>query len=70
MAKSGPSRNQIFFKMSFTISWPQKKRRNQSPVERRLPHLPAQSALSSAFMVKNAFKKNGFVLDPDLRILR
>jgi hypothetical protein len=27
-------------------------------VRRRLPHLPAQSALSLAFMVKNALKKN------------
>jgi hypothetical protein len=38
-------------------------------VERRPPHLPAQSALSSAFMVKNAFKnKLGFGVGPDLTI--
>jgi hypothetical protein len=34
---------------------PEKKKKH-SPVGRRPPHLPAQSALSSAFMVKNAFK--------------
>jgi hypothetical protein len=36
MAKSGPSRNPIFFKMHFTISRPQKKEKH-SPVRDRLP---------------------------------
>jgi hypothetical protein len=49
--------------MNFTILRPQKEKKNQSPVERRLPHLPAQSALSSAFMVTNAFKKTRIWLE-------
>jgi hypothetical protein len=43
--------------MNFTILWLQKETKKHSPVARRLPHLPAQSALSSAFMVKMHFKK-------------
>jgi hypothetical protein len=58
--------------MHLAISRPQKK--NHSPVGRRPPHLPAQLALSSAYMVKNAFyffyfKKNGFGLRQDLTII-
>jgi hypothetical protein len=56
MAISGPSRNPSFFKVNFTISRPQKKRKN-SPVREEHTQLLAQWALSSAFMVKNAFGK-------------
>jgi hypothetical protein len=45
-----------FFKIRFTISRPSKKRKH-SPARKQLPQLPAQSALLSAFMVKNTFKK-------------
>jgi hypothetical protein len=38
-------------------------------VGRRLPHLLAQSALSSAFMVKTQSEKIGFDLGPDLTII-
>jgi hypothetical protein len=41
--------------MYFMISGPQKKLKH-SPVGRPFPHLPAQSELSSAFMVKNPFE--------------
>jgi hypothetical protein len=43
----------------------QKKR---NPVRRRPPHLPAQSALSSAFMAKTHLKNLGFGLGHDLTI--
>jgi hypothetical protein len=45
--------------MHFTISRPQKKRKDSS-VGRRPPNLPVQSALSSAFMVKKDLKELGF----------
>jgi hypothetical protein len=39
-------------------------------MERRPPHLPAQSALPSAFMVKNRIiKKLGYGLIPDLTFI-
>jgi hypothetical protein len=47
--------------MTFTISRPQIEKMH-SRVKRRPFYLPAPSALSSAFMVKNAFKKLGFGL--------
>jgi hypothetical protein len=42
--------------MNFTIS---------RPLRKQLPQLPAQSALSLAFMVKTALKKLGYGLAPD-----
>jgi hypothetical protein len=51
--------------MHFTISRLQKKE-NHIPYKRRPLYLLAQSARPSAFMVKNAYKKNGFGLGPDL----
>jgi hypothetical protein len=38
-------------------------------MRKQIPQLLAQSALSSAFMVKNAFIKLGFGLGPDLTII-
>jgi hypothetical protein len=51
MTTSCPRRNPSFL-LYFTNSRPQKK---NSTVEKLLPQLCAQSALSSAFMVKNEF---------------
>jgi hypothetical protein len=51
--------------MRFTISRPQKKKKH-SPVRKQLPQLPAQSALSSAFVVKTNLEEPGFGLGPDL----
>jgi hypothetical protein len=53
MTKSEPSRNPIFLKWIYDFEVPEKKK--HSPVKRRPLHLPAQPALSSAFMVKNEF---------------
>jgi hypothetical protein len=55
-AKSEPSRNPSFLKRIWRFRGPRKKKKH-SPVGRRPLHLPAQSALSSAFMVKNEFQK-------------
>jgi hypothetical protein len=55
MTKSGPSKNSSF-KINFTISRTHRKKKNSS-VRTQLPQLPAQSALSSAFMVKNELRK-------------
>jgi hypothetical protein len=38
-------------------------------VGKLLPQLPAQSALSSVFMVKNALKQLGFGFGKDLTII-
>jgi hypothetical protein len=46
--------------MHFTISRPQNKEKH-SRVERRPPHLPEQSALSSASVFKNEFKKKALL---------
>jgi hypothetical protein len=50
--------NPIFFKKKiYDFEAPEKYKKMHSPVQKQLPQLPAQSALSSAFMVKNAFRK-------------
>jgi hypothetical protein len=68
MAKSGPSRNPNFLN-AFSTLRPQKKEKH-SPKRNRLPQLPAQSALSSAFMFENTFfEKLGFGLGSDLKII-
>jgi hypothetical protein len=69
MTKSGPSKNPSFKKSHFTISKPQKRKENHSPVRKRLPQLPAQTALSSAFIIKTHSEKLGFGLGPDLTII-
>jgi hypothetical protein len=61
MAKSGPSRNPIFSNAIRHFEAPGKKK--SSSVERQPPYLPAQSALSSAFMAKNAFLKTRIWLE-------
>jgi hypothetical protein len=48
--------------MRFAISMPQKKNRSTARWGCGL-HLPAQSALSSAFMVKNSFQKTRIWLE-------
>jgi hypothetical protein len=49
---------------------PRKEKKNHRPVSRRPPHLPAQSAISSTFMVRTFFKKKiGFGVGPDLTII-
>jgi hypothetical protein len=55
MSKSGIGRNQSFFKCIYDFE-----------EEAHPPQLPAQSALSSPFMVKNAFQELGIGLSPDL----
>jgi hypothetical protein len=53
---------------AFAISRPQIKEKH-SQVGKLTPQMPVQSALSSAFMVKNESKKFGFGLGQDLTII-
>jgi hypothetical protein len=54
------------FKMNFEFSRPQKNKSSARCRSSVCPQLPAQTVLSSAFMVTNTFRKTGFGLCPNL----
>jgi hypothetical protein len=63
MTKSGPSQNPNFLHVFYLFEAAFQKK--NSPVRKPLPQLPARSALSSAFMVNNAFRKLEFGFSRD-----
>ena len=65
--KYGPSRNPTF--SNAFLNFESLENEKHSPLRKQLLQLPAPSALSSAFLVKNEFRKPGFGFGPDLTIM-